>query len=128
VLGQLQGGLADSASNNGQITQGDTAQMNSGQLNSVANPEAASALNEALGPIVYQNLSDALKTMGDWADVPEEGTGMSASGGDPETILTAGDVAEMTSSGAKKIPLSQAPEQLRNAMNGDALKGMDSGH
>jgi hypothetical protein len=128
LLGELQGGLADSASNNGQIAQGDTAQMNSGQLNSVANPEAASALNEALGPIVYQNLSDALKTMGDWADVPEEGNGTEASGGDAETILTAGDVAEVTGSGAKKIPLSQAPEQLRNAMNGDALKGMGLGH
>jgi hypothetical protein len=128
VLGQLDGGLANSASNSGQMTTGDVAQMGNGQLNNASNPAASSELNVALGPIVYQNLADALKAMGDWAQVPEESTSTASDKKDEgETILSGGDVAEMTGSGVKNIPLEKAPEQLRNAMNGDVLKGMGSG-
>jgi filamentous hemagglutinin family protein len=127
ILGQLDGGLANSASNSGQVSSGDIAQVGDGQMNNVANPEAADALNEALGPIVYQNLADALRAEGDWADVPDQ-TVDTVGNGEGETILSGGDVAEMSGSKVTNIPLSQAPEQLRNAMKGDLLKGVGSGH
>jgi filamentous hemagglutinin family protein len=127
LLGQLEGGLANSASNSGQVGSGDIAQVNDGQLNNVTNPEAADALNLALGPIVYQNLADALRAEGDWANVPDQTTDTVGTG-DGETILSGGDVAEMSGSKVTNIPLSQAPEQLRNAMKGDLLKGVGSGH
>ena len=69
--GGLEGGLADSSGNGGQITSGDTAQLGNGELNNVNNPQAAGTINQALGPIVYANLADALKALGDWADVPD---------------------------------------------------------
>lgn len=124
--GQLEGGLADSASNSGQVGSGDTAQMNDGQLNSVANPQASGTLNEALGPIVYQNLADALKELGDWADVPDSAEPETGENGG-ETILTGGDVAEMTSNGVKNIPLDQAPKALQKAMNVEILNGTGAG-
>jgi hypothetical protein len=57
--------------------------------------------------------------------VPESASD-TAAGDSGETILTGGDVAEMTATTAKKIPLSQAPEQLQNAMKDDSLK--NAGH
>jgi hypothetical protein len=122
MQGQEQGGLANSSGNSGQVTSGDIAQINDGQLNNVASPQTADALNEALGPIVYQNLADALKAVGDWAGVPPEGDANPASGED-EMILNGGDVAEMTSSKVTSIPLSQAPQQLRDALKVQVLPG-----
>jgi filamentous hemagglutinin family protein len=127
LLGQMDGGLANSASNSGLVGTGDIAQLNDGQLNSAGNPHAADSLEQALGPIVYQNLADALKALGDWADVPDESSN-SASDREGETILTGGDVAEMSATGVKNIPLGKAPEELRNAMNSPALQGAGSGH
>ena len=40
---------------------GDIAQLNNGQYSNVSNPQAADVLNQALGPIVYSNLADALR-------------------------------------------------------------------
>jgi filamentous hemagglutinin family protein len=126
LLGQLDGGLANSASNSGLVGTGDIALLDGGQLNNASNPEAAGTLEEALGPIVYQNLADALKALGDWADVPD--SSHTADNGEGETILTGGDVAEMSSTAVKNIPLSQAPEQLRNAMNSPTLQNAGAGH
>jgi hypothetical protein len=64
--------------------------------------------------------------LGDWADVPESSNGRDHESG--ETILSGGDVAEMTGNGVKNIPLKQAPMQLQNALGGDVLKGMGGGH
>ena len=126
-LGQLDGGLANSASNSGSVGSGDIAQLDNGQYSNVSNPQAADVLNQALGPIVYANLADALRALGDWADVPDSAKDTTA-GDSGETILTGGDVAEMTGTSAKKIPLSQAPEELQNALKDDSLKGTGSGH
>ncbi len=90
LLGQEDGGLANAASNSAQVGTGDAAQLNGGQLNSVANPQASDTLNEALGPIVYQNLADALKDIGDWADVPDSTSSNTGDAGGGETILTGG--------------------------------------
>jgi filamentous hemagglutinin family protein len=125
LLGQLDGGLANSASNSGQVGSGDIAQLNNGQYSNVSNPKAANVLNEALGPIVYSNMADALRSLGDWADVPDSASD-TASSSDGETILTVGDVAEMTGTKVKAIPLSKAPEELQNAMKDDSLK--NAGH
>ena len=125
LLGQTDGGLANSASNSGLVNTGDIALLNNGQYRNVTDPQATDIMDEALGPIVYQNLADALRALGDWADVPDKANDTEAAGAG-ETILTGGDVAEMTGTSAKKIPLSQAPEQLQNAMKDDSLK--DAGH
>jgi hypothetical protein len=123
--------FADSSGNSGQVGSGDVAQLNNGELNNVANPHATSALNEALGPVVYHTLSDALQAAGDFTDAYTTGATddtAAAGAGDGETILTGGEVAEVSDDGAKKIPLSQAPVQLRNALAGDVLHGVASGH
>ena len=127
-IGQQEGGLANSSSNSGLVGSDDAAQLGNGQLNNVANPQAAGTLNMALGPVVYHNLSDALIAIGDWANVPPgPGTDNSAGGG--ETILSGGDVVEIGNQGVKNIPLSQAPQQLKNAMSGDVLNGVPgTGH
>ena len=124
------GGLASSSGNGGQVGSGDAAQLGGGQLNNVSNPAASSALNEALGPPVFHNLQDALQQMGDFTATDLPGTDDTAnSGGDGETILTGGDVAVMNDKSTKKIPLSQAPPQLQQAMNSDILNGVaGAGH
>jgi hypothetical protein len=118
--------LADSSSSGGQVGSGDAAQLGNGGLNNVANPQASGALNQALGPIVFHNLADALATWGDWVDTSEpdnDNTG----GGNQETILSGGDVVEIGDKGVKSIPLGQAPPQLQKAMGGDVLNGVSSG-
>jgi hypothetical protein len=37
-------------------------------------------------------------------------------------------VAEVGDNGTKKIPLSQAPPQLQQALGGNVLQGMGPGH
>jgi hypothetical protein len=125
--GQQNGGLANSSGNSGQITSGDTAQLNGGELNNVTNPEAAGALNQALGPVAYHSLEDALKSIGDYdaGDLPA--TNDAAGGGDSETILNGGEVAEIGEAGVKNIPPGQAPAQLKQAMGDGVLNGMPSG-
>ena len=56
-------GLANSSGNSGQVGTGDVAQLGNGQLNNVANPQAAGELNQALGPVVFNNLTNALQTL-----------------------------------------------------------------
>jgi filamentous hemagglutinin family protein len=126
--GQEDGGLANSTGNSGQVANGDTAQLGNGQLNNVANPQAAGELNQALGPIVYQSLADALQNVGDWAGAGQGAADDTAGDDSGETILGVGDVAEMGSNGVQSIPLSKAPSQLRHAMSDDVRKGMGSGH
>ncbi len=124
LLGQVDGGLADSTSNSGLVGTGDVAQLGGGGLSNPSNPAASGAINLALGPIVYQNLADALKALGDWADVPDEsGTDTASNDSGGETILTGGDVAEMAGGNVKNIPADQAPAELRNAMNGTIAAG-----
>jgi len=128
-IGQQDGGLANSSSNSGLVGSDDAAQLGNGQLNNVANPQAAGTLNLALGPVVYHNLSDALIAIGDWADVPPGPGSDNSTGGGDETILSGGDVVEIGNQGVKNIPLSQAPQQLKNAMSGDVRNGMSgTGH
>jgi hypothetical protein len=94
----------------------------------VANPQAAGVLNQALGPVVFQNLTDALAMPGDWTGANDSGAGGdNARGGDKETILSGGDVAVMGDNGVKNIPPGQAPPQLQQAMSGGVLQGMPSG-
>jgi hypothetical protein len=118
--------LADSSGSGGQVGAGDAAQLGGGGLNNVANPQAAGALNQALSPIVFQNLSDALVTLGDWADASGP-SGDNTAPGDQETILSGGDVVEIGDNGVKTIPLGQAPPQLQKAMGGDVLNGVSAG-
>jgi hypothetical protein len=125
--GDQNGGLADSSGNSGQVGSGDAAQLGGGQLNNVANPQAAGALNQALSPVVYHSLADALAALGDWAGADNSGPGGDNAGGGQETILSGGDVVEIGDNGVKSIPANQAPPQLRNAMSGDVLNGMPAG-
>ena len=126
--GQQGGGLADSSGSGGDVGSGDAAQLGNGQLNNVANPQAAGVLGQALGPVVYHSLADALAALGDWAaPANAEGAGDDAGDGNQETILSAGDVAEIVDKGVKHIPPSQAPEQLRKALGGDVRQGMNAG-
>jgi filamentous hemagglutinin family protein len=120
------GGVADSSGNGGQVGAGDAAQLGGGGLNNVANPQASGALNQALSPIVFQNLSDALATLGDWADASGPG-GDNTGAGNQETILSGGDVVEIGDHGVKTIPLGQAPPQLQQALGGGVLNGVSAG-
>jgi hypothetical protein len=125
------GGLASSSGNGGQVGSGDAAQLGGGQLNNVANPAASSALNQALGPPVFHSLQDALQEEGDFtaADLPA-GPDDTTGGGDngaPETILTGGEVGMIGDNKTKKIPFSQAPRQLQQAMSSNVLDGMPTG-
>ena len=125
-LGQDNGGLASSSGNSGQVGSGDAAQLGGGQLNNVNNPQASGALTLALGPVVYHSLADALKDLGDWADVPDgTGTETASTNGDPETetVIGGGDVVELTKTGVKSIPRDKAPKQLLEAMNTAGLNG-----
>ena len=76
--GQQEGGLADSSGNSGQVGHGDAAQLSNGELNNVANPQATGALNLALGPAVFHNLSDALQDVGGVTDAADAGAGTGA--------------------------------------------------
>jgi hypothetical protein len=118
LIGQQDGGFANSSSNGGQVGAGDAAQLNNGGLNNVANPQAAGVLNQALGPVVFHNLADALAALGDWTAADLPGPGGNNAGGDQETILSGGDVVEIGDNTVKSIPLSQAPKPLRDAMGG----------
>jgi len=126
--GQQGGGLANSSGNGGQVGSGDVAQLGNGQLNNVASPQAAGALNQALGPAVFHNLQDALQALTGWTDAGDTGAGDGTANDDGETILNGGDVAEVGDNGTKKIPLSQAPPQLQQALGGNVLQGMGPGH
>jgi hypothetical protein len=127
------GSLADSSGNGGNIGSGDAAQLGSNGLNNVTNPAAASALDGALSFTVHATLNDALNSLGDWTD-----TGTATTSGNPtaknqpaETLLGAGDVAQVEVGSVKNIPLSQAPKQLQDAMgNGvrSGLSGSGTGH
>jgi filamentous hemagglutinin family protein len=129
LTGQQDGGLANSSSNGGQVGSGDAAQIGNGGVNNVTNPQAAGALNQALGPVVFHNLQDALKDLGDFAaaDLPGSSDDNTAGGGGQETILSGGEVAEIGGKGVKNIPLAQAPPQLQNALGGGVLSGMPAG-
>jgi len=101
--------------------------VDNGGVNNVANPRASGALNQALGPAVFNSLADALKDLGDWAGAADAGGAEGNAGGDEETILGPGGVDVMDADGVKNIPPDQAPAQLRNALGGDVLKGMGAG-
>ena len=124
--GQQNGGLADSTGNSSQVGQNSLVEVGNGQVNNAASTPASGALSAALGPVVYQSLADALANWGDWSApdlVPNADNGDEA-----ETIITGGDVVEITKKTVKNIPANQAPQQLQNAMGGDVLKGMGPGH
>jgi hypothetical protein len=110
--------LASSSSSGGDVKSGDAVQVGGG-VNNVANPQAASALNQALSPVVQQGLQNALN-LANFTDAGAPGSGGDsvAGGGDQETILNGGEVAEIGDSGVKNIPPGQAPPQLRNALGG----------
>jgi hypothetical protein len=118
--------LADFSSSGGQVGAGDAASLGGGGLNNVNNPQAAGALNVALGPIVYHNLSDALKELGDWADVPP-GPSVNDAGGNQETLLGPDQWGEMDNKTSKNIPSDQVPQQLKNALGGNVLSGVPAG-
>jgi filamentous hemagglutinin family protein len=121
------GALASASGNSGLVGAGDAAELGGG-LNNVANPAASSALNLALGPAVYQNLSNALMALGDWSNVPPGPDDKKhGNAGVEETILGSGDVVQIGSQGVQSIPFSLAPKPLQDAMKNDALSGK-SGH
>jgi filamentous hemagglutinin family protein len=123
-VGQQGGGLASASSTGDTVGANDELEVGPDGVNNAANPAAAGTLTLALGPVVYHNLADALKELGDWANVPPGPAGNDAAGGDQETILGVGDVVEMDKTGLKNIPADQAPAPLKNAMRDDVLKGM----
>ena len=125
--GPQNGGLADFSSSGGQVGAGDAASLGGGGLNNVNNPQASGALSMALGPVVYHNLADALKELGDWADVPSGPPVDNAGGTDQETILGPDQWGEMDKTTAKSIPSNQVPQQLKNALGGDVLHGVPGG-
>ena len=94
--------LAESSGGSGTIGTGDVAQMGDGQVNNVGSSRTTSALNEALGPIVYANLADALKDFGDWAEVPGS---PDQHHDDDETVLTSA-----TASGADRGAVAGADD------------------
>ena len=137
-IGQQTAGIVNSSGNSGQVTSGDVAQLGDGQLSNVANPHASGALNQALGPVVFHTLQDALQAAGDVVDAAAAGpdstdaatteaTTAPAASGDDETILSGGDVAEVADKSTKKIPLNQAPPELQRALAGDVYKGLGGG-
>jgi hypothetical protein len=126
LTGSQNGELAAFSSSGGQVGAGDAAQLGANGLGNVANPVASGELNVALGPVVYHNLADALKELGDWANVPP-GPAVNDAGGGEETILGPDQWGEMDKKTAKNIPQDQVPQQLKNALGGDVLNGMPSG-
>jgi hypothetical protein len=120
-----QGGvLANSSGTSGDVGSGDVAQINNGGLNNVSSPAAAGALNQALGPEVRDALADALQA--DYGSLLGDTSGTTPGSDDQETILTGGDVVQIENNKVKSIPLSQAPQQLQDAMK-NGMNGMPSG-
>ena len=123
------GGMADSTGNGGQVGSGDAVQFNGGEMNNVANPHAAGALDAALSFAVHNTLDDAMKALGDWADADSVTTGetygASPTDGDT-TMVDGGGVVEIDSTGVKHIPLKDAPKQLQKAMS-DTMGGLQHG-
>jgi filamentous hemagglutinin family protein len=134
------GSLAAASGNSGRVGKGDAAEIGRGQVNNVASPHATGALNQALGPAVFQNLNGALQGMGNWTYVNGPGsTDVTArssasrietadNNGGTETILRGGDAAEVSSRGVKNISLTQVPDQLRKALGEDFFAGLASAH
>lgn len=125
--------LANSSGNSGTVGAGDVAQLDNGEINNVANPDAANTLNAALGIEVRNALADALNAFGDEYAAASEVTGTAEAppGSAQETIIMAGDVVKIGhSEGVQSIPLDQAPQALRDAMDDRALQqtGAAAGH
>ncbi len=122
-------GLAFASGSGGPIAAGDAAQLNSGQMNNVSNPAAAGALEASLSPAVHDTLQEALVAVSgvyDSYDDSAEGTTDPTGGA---TELGNGDVVEIDDGNVKKIPLSSAPQPLRDALSGTALRGLQpAGH
>jgi hypothetical protein len=130
--GSQSGNLASSSGNGGLVGSGDAAQLGGGQLNNISNPAASGVLNQALGPIVYHSLADALNMVGDMTDYEssspgDSSTAASGHGDSDETILGADDVAVIGSNGVQNIDPSKAPSKLRKAMSSDVRKAMNGG-
>ena len=96
--------------------------MSQGELNNVTNPAAQSSLNQALSPLVLGTLTAALNSFGDEVlPAPDSGPNDNQPGKQNaynahEQDLNSNDVVVMGDNGVKKIPLSQAPPQLKKAM------------
>jgi len=125
--GPQNGSFANFSSIGGQVGAGDAAQIGADGLNNVASPEASGELNLALGTVAYHNLSDALKALGDWANVPPGPAVNNAGGANQETILGPDQWGEMDKKTAKNIPSDQVPPQLKNALGDNVLKSVPAG-
>jgi len=131
--GGVGGDLANSSGGSGSVASGDAAQMSQGELNNVTNPAASSALNDALSPLVFGTLTAALDSFGNEVS---PGTGNTPEDNDPQKKhadnsdmqdLDSNDVVVIGGGGVKKIPLSQAPQQLQDALNNNTRSGLSNG-
>jgi hypothetical protein len=109
--------MAGSTGNSSQVGPADSTEMGNGQVNNANNPHAAGVLDDALGVTVFHNLADALQDIGDWADAGAS-VPVGINPGGEETILSGGDVVEITDKKVKSIPPNQAPPQLQKALQG----------
>jgi filamentous hemagglutinin family protein len=125
------GGLAFASGGGGQVAAGDTAQLNGGHMDNVSNPHASGVLDTALSFEVHDTLQQALVSVGALADSYDGNsadTTSLATSGDTEMVGD-GDVVEIGDGKVKKIPLSSAPQPLRDALGGGVMQGLQpAGH
>jgi hypothetical protein len=120
------GQLANSSGSNGDVSSGDAAQLNDGQLNNVASPAASAALNQALSPAVEGNLLAALQAFGDLTtsnDIPGNGGNNNANGASEQDVSNGG-VVEIESGSVQNVPPDQVPQQLKDALNSSTLENV----
>jgi len=131
--GGVGGDLANSSGGSGSVGSGDAAQMSQGELNNVTNPAASSTLNDALSPLVFGTLTAALDTFGNEVSpgtdngAPDDDQHKQHADDTNMRELDSNDVVVIGGSGVQKIPLSQAPQQLQDALNNNTRSGLSNG-
>jgi len=107
--------------------------MSQGELNNVTNPAASSTLNDALSPLVFGTLTAALDTFGNEVSpgtdngAPDDDQHKQHADDTNMRELDSNDVVVIGGSGVQKIPLSQAPQQLQDALNNNTRSGLSNG-
>jgi hypothetical protein len=115
--------LASSSGNGGLIGPGDAGMLGGGGLNNFQNPAVYSAFGNALGAVVYTDLSQALGMMdGGW--YPDDAQGGKDKGADNVINIGPGGVILIQNGQIQNVPGNKVPGQLKNALGNGAFQNM----
>ena len=116
--GSGNGGLANSSGNGGLIGPGDSGVLGGGALGNFSNPAVYSAFGNALGPIVYTDLSAALG-LDNGGYYPND-----AKPGNGEATVDAGDCIVIENGKIQNVNPNQVPGPLKDALGNGTFQNM----